>query len=199
LEDLEAALFGPQQADAKLPLFEMNSAYQGQEGLALLEQSLREGRPYWMAFVDVKMPPGWDGVETISKLWEAAPELQVVVCTAYSDYSWSAMTSRLKHRDRLVILKKPFDAVEVLQLASALTEKWRLFQQSQLKMDQLEMLVADRTQVLRQTNESLKAEVQRRKQIAEALSESEDRYHLLSAKIPSPCLCTTWIRSPSSP
>ena len=96
------------------------------------------------------------------------------------------MTSRLKHRDRLVILKKPFDAVEVLQLASALTEKWRLFQQSQLKMDQLEMLVADRTQVLRQTNESLKAEVQRRKQIAEALSESEDRYHLLFRKNPLP-------------
>ena len=186
LEELEAALFGPQQADVKLPLFEMNSAYQGQEGLALLEQSLREGRPYWMAFVDVKMPPGWDGVETISRLWEAAPELQVVICTAYSDYSWSAMTSRLKHRDRLVILKKPFDAVEVLQLASALTEKWRLLQQSQLKMDQLEMLVADRTQVLRQTNESLKTEVQRRKQIAEALSESEDRYHLLFRKNPLP-------------
>ncbi len=35
------------------------------------------------------MPPGWDGIETISRLWEVAPELQVVLCTAYADYSWS--------------------------------------------------------------------------------------------------------------
>jgi two-component system, NtrC family, sensor kinase len=132
----------------KPPVFEMDSAYQGQEGLAMLEQAQKEGRPYWMAFVDVRMPPGWDGVETISRLWEVAPDLQVVICTAYSDYSWSSMTSRLKHRDRLVILKKPFDAVEVLQLAAALTEKWRLLQQSKLKLEQLESLVADRTKVL---------------------------------------------------
>ena len=175
LELLEKALFGPEDEGAKPPVFEMDSAYQGQEGLALLEQSLKEGRPYWMAFVDVRMPPGWDGVETISKLWEASPELQVVICTAYSDYSWSNMTSRLQHRDRLVILKKPFDAMEVLQMAAALTEKWRLLQQSQLKMEQLEMLVADRTKVLCQTNESLKTEVKRRQRTAEAVGRENAR------------------------
>lgn len=188
LEDMEAALFGPEKASDKPPVFKMDSAYQGKDGLAMLEQSLKEGRPYWMAFVDVKMPPGWDGVETISRLWEASPELQVVVCTAFSDYSWSKMTSRLKQKDRLVVLKKPFDAIEVLQLAAAMTEKWRLLQKSQLKMEQLEMLVADRTQVLRETNENLKAEIQRRKHIAEALSESEERYHLLFRKNPLPML-----------
>jgi PAS domain S-box-containing protein len=186
LDDLETALFGPQETDVKPPVFEMNSAYQGQEGLALLEQSVKDGRPYWMAFVDVRMPPGWDGVETITRLWEAAPELQVVICTAYSDYSWSSMTARLKHRDRLVILKKPFDAVEVLQLAAALTEKWRLLQQSKLKMAQLEMLVADRTQVLCETSENLKTEVQRRKRAAEALSETEERYQMLFHQNPLP-------------
>jgi two-component system, cell cycle sensor histidine kinase and response regulator CckA len=186
LEVMEAALFGSEKAGVKPPAFEMDSAYQGQEGLALLEQSLREGRPYWMAFVDVRMPPGWDGVETIAKLWEADPDLQVVICTAYSDYSWSSMVSRLQHRDRLVILKKPFDAMEVLQMAAALTEKWRLLQQSKLKMEQLEMLVADRTKVLSQTNETLKTETQRRQRTAEALSETEERYHLLFHKNPLP-------------
>ncbi len=186
LAELEAAVFGPQEAGVNAPVFEMDSAYQGQEGLALVEQSLRQGQPYWMAFVDVRMPPGWDGVETISRLWEATPELQVVICTAYSDYSWSRMTSRLQHRDRLVILKKPFDAVEVLQLAAAMTEKWRLLQQSKLKMEQLEMLVADRTQVLCETNRTLKTEVERRERTAEALSESEARYHLLFQKNPLP-------------
>jgi two-component system cell cycle sensor histidine kinase/response regulator CckA len=186
LEVLEAALFGPEDAGVKPPVFQMDSAYQGQEGLAMVEKSLKEGRPYWMAFVDVRMPPGWDGVETIAKLWEVAPELQVVICTAYSDYSWGSMTSRLQHRDRLVILKKPFDAMEVLQMASALTEKWRLLQQSKLKMEQLEILVADRTKVLCQTNENLKTEVLRRQRTAEALSETEERYHLLFHKNPLP-------------
>jgi PAS domain S-box-containing protein len=186
LEDLETTLFGPQEATSKAPVFEMESAYQGQEGLAMVEAALREGRPYWMAFVDVRMPPGWDGVETISRLWEASPDLQVVICTAYSDYSWNSMTSRLKQRDCLLILKKPFDAVEVLQLAAAMTEKWRLVQQSKLRTDQLEMLVADRTQVLRQTNDTLKTEIYRRQRTAEALSETEERYHLLFHKNPLP-------------
>jgi PAS domain S-box-containing protein len=186
LEGLETALFGPQEASVKPPVFEMDSAYQGQEGLAMLEQAQQEGRPYWMAFVDVRMPPGWDGVETISRLWQAAPDLQAVICTAYSDYSWSSMTARLKQRDRLVILKKPFDAVEVLQLAAALTEKWRLLQQSKLKMEQLETLVADRTAVLCKTSETLKSEVKRRERTAEALSETEQRYQILFHKNPLP-------------
>jgi PAS domain S-box-containing protein len=186
LEVLEKALFGPEETSVKPPVFEMDSAYQGQEGLALLEKSLKEGRPYWMAFVDVRMPPGWDGVETITKLWEADPDLQVVICTAYSDYSWGSMTSRLQHRDRLVILKKPFDAMEVLQMAAALTEKWRLLQQSKLKTEQLEMLVADRTKVLCQTNEALKMEVERRERTDVALTETEKRYHLLFNKNPLP-------------
>jgi PAS domain S-box-containing protein len=186
LEDLEAALFGTQETGIKPPVFEMDSAFQGQEGLALLEQAQKEGRPYWMAFVDVRMPPGWDGVETISRLWEVAPDLQTVICTAYSDYSWGSMTARLKHRDRLVILKKPFDAVEVLQLAAALTEKWRLLQQSKVKLEQLETLVADRTEVLCKTNETLKTEVQRRQRTAEALTETEKRYQLLFHKNPLP-------------
>jgi len=96
------------------------------------------------------------------------------------------MSSRLKHRDSLVILKKPFDAVEVLQLAAALTEKWRLLQQTKLQVEQLEMLVTDRTRVLRQTNESLKTEVFRRQRTAEVLSETEERYQLLFHKNPLP-------------
>ena len=79
-----------------------------------------------MAFVDVRMPPGWDGVETIARIWEVYPELQIVVCTAYSDYSWEEMRAKVGQPDNLVVLKKPFDNVEVQQLAHALTKKWLL-------------------------------------------------------------------------
>ena len=109
--------------------------FQGQEALDKIKQAIAEGRPYAVAFVDVRMPPGWDGIETIERLWVIAPLLQVVVCTAYSDYSWSKMTDKLGVSDNLVLLKKPFDNVEVLQLSHALTKKWLVTGQAQLRLD----------------------------------------------------------------
>ena len=75
LQEQEAALFLTSSVDFRIPLFEIDSAYQGQEGLDLIEKSLLEGRPYALAFVDVRMPPGWDGVETIERLWQVDPAL----------------------------------------------------------------------------------------------------------------------------
>ncbi|MDB6131306.1 MAG: domain S-box-containing protein, partial [Verrucomicrobiales bacterium] len=113
------------------------------------------GAPYAMAFVDVRMPPGLDGVETTQKLWELDPSLQVVLCTAYSDYSWSELYEKLGNHDGLLILKKPFDDVEAIQLACALTEKWSLHKISLQKMEELEGEVAKRTVALRETNQTL--------------------------------------------
>jgi PAS domain S-box-containing protein len=189
LEQAESVLFDgpaePSKASKRL-CFEIDSAYQGQEGLARVEQAVKEGRPFAMAFVDVRMPPGWDGVETAARIWEVCPDLQVVICTAYSDYSWDEMAAKLKNSDRLVILKKPFDTVEVLQLANALTEKWRLHQESRMKLDHLEGLVQERTKVLQETNAKLQEEIAERRRAAEALRESEERYQLLFRGNPLP-------------
>ncbi|MCA9002303.1 MAG: hybrid sensor histidine kinase/response regulator, partial [Planctomycetes bacterium] len=89
-----------------------------------LVAALAEGDPYSMAFVDVRMPPGWDGIQTIKELWKADTSLECVICTAFSDYSWSEMAKELGQSDKLLILKKPFDPVEARQLASTLTTKW---------------------------------------------------------------------------
>jgi len=171
----EAALFDDTEPQIALPEFQIDSAYQGQEGLDLIEKSLEEDHPYAMAFVDVRMPPGWDGVETTAKIWEKYPDLQVVICTAYSDYSWEAMVKRFGYSDRLVILKKPFDNIEVLQLAVSMTEKWRLHQQAKLRLDDLERMVQERTAALQKTNaeletanDLLKEATERTQKLAEA-------------------------------
>jgi two-component system sensor histidine kinase/response regulator len=147
-----ASLFGDAPPQPKVPTFQIDSAYQGQEGLEMIEKSLAEENPYAMAFVDVRMPPGWDGVETTAKIWQKYPDLQVVICTAYSDYSWENMLNVLGYSDRMVILKKPFDSIEVLQLAISMTEKWRLYQQAKFRLDDLERLVHERTAQLESTN-----------------------------------------------
>ncbi|MCA8980111.1 MAG: hybrid sensor histidine kinase/response regulator [Planctomycetes bacterium] len=123
-----AAFFGkdsaPKPAEAGATSFEITSALQGQEALEAVKLAVAEGRPYAVAFVDIRMPPGWDGVKTIQELWKADPALQCVICTAFSDYSWEQTVETLGRSDRLLILKKPFDPVEIRQLATALTEKW---------------------------------------------------------------------------
>jgi len=96
----------------------------------------------------VRMPPGWDGIETISRLWEVDPDLQVVICTAYSDYSWEETLEKLGHADQFIVLKKPFDTIEVLQLAEALTEKWRLSRQERNRFQQLEERIRERNRDL---------------------------------------------------
>ncbi|HEY9250510.1 MAG TPA: PAS domain S-box protein, partial [Rariglobus sp.] len=144
-ESMESSLFGAPVEERRSVAFEVDSAYQGQEALDLVIKALAENRPYAMAFMDVRMPPGWDGVETTAKIWEIDPDIQIVICTAYSDYSWDEMIQKLGHSDKLLILKKPFDNVEALQLASALTEKWRLLQHVHRQVGQLEERVRQRT------------------------------------------------------
>jgi PAS domain S-box-containing protein len=141
LESDEALLFGA--VAVATPEFDVDSAYQGQDGLAAVKHALSEDRPYALAFVDVRMPPGWDGVETIAQLRLADPHLQIVICTAYSDYSWKDIWLRLGHPDGLLILKKPFDNIEVIQLAHALTAKWMLARQAAARMAELNRIAAE--------------------------------------------------------
>jgi PAS domain S-box-containing protein len=166
LQEDEAFLFGVEAV--QVTKFQIDSAYQGQEGLAKLERSLAEGRPYALAFVDVRMPPGWDGVETIAHLWRVYPNLQVVLCSAYSDYSWTDMQRRLGRSEKLLILKKPFDNIEVIQLAHALTHKWLLSRQAEAEMADLDLMVAERTAQLRSAHEQIEREFQQRAKAQEA-------------------------------
>ena len=134
LQDLSDSLFGETTVVSEEPEFEIHSAHQGEEGCDLVRRSLEENKPFAMVFVDMRMPPGWNGLETMERLWEADPNLQIVICTAFSDNSWTKINDRVKYRERLLILKKPFDSIEVRQLAIALTLKWNLERQAQQKL-----------------------------------------------------------------
>jgi CheY-like chemotaxis protein len=128
LENLESAFFEAPSSPAQPEGFEIDSAFQGQEALAKVQHAVAAGHPYALAFVDMRMPPGWDGVETLARLWKVDPNLQVVICTAYSDYSWDEILRQLGNRSNLAVLKKPFDNIEVIQLCETLTHKWSLSQ-----------------------------------------------------------------------
>ena len=93
----------------------------------------------------MRMPPGLSGVDTIARMWEHAPDLQVVICTAYSDYSWTEILSKLGWTDRLLILKKPFDKVEVWQMALALSVKHQLEGLARMKTEDMRAMMTRRS------------------------------------------------------
>lgn len=152
-DDLEKELFGKDE-DQKVQNvsieYNIDFAFQGQEAFEKVRKSLLEDNyPYAVIFVDVRMPPGWDGIETIKKIWEIYPEAEIVVCSAYSDYPWEKIISLLGVNDRLLFLKKPFDSIEVKQMALSLVTKWNLYQKSKNYVNDLEKEVLKRTRQLK--------------------------------------------------
>ncbi|MCW8443355.1 EAL domain-containing protein [Fluoribacter gormanii] len=134
-----------------LPKFIFTTACQGQEAIIKIKENLKKGIHYALAFVDIRMPPGWDGIETIKHMWEVDPDIQVVICTAYSDYSWEDTVKELGIGDNYLILKKPFDVVAVRQLACALTRKWILANDAKHHEKILQQTVKERTESLQQS------------------------------------------------
>ena len=152
----EAVLFGDAPPSSARATFEIDTALQGQEGVARASRALRAGRPFAMAFVDMRMPPGWDGLETIERLWAVDPDVQVVICSAHSDYDWTRVVERLDHADKLLVVKKPFEPIEVLQCARALSRKWQNERALRRQVDTLEQVVHARTMGLESANRQLR-------------------------------------------
>ena len=89
LQQARAALFGDKVASSTVEPFDVDFVDQGQQGFDRVCAARKCGHPYALAVVDMRMPPGWDGLTTIERIWAADPEIQVVICTAYSDLSWN--------------------------------------------------------------------------------------------------------------
>ncbi|MFO1011120.1 MAG: response regulator [Planctomycetota bacterium] len=151
LDRLAADLFGaaPQSAAASARgAWEFTSAFQGEEAVELCRAALAESAPFQLAFVDMRMPPGWDGLRTIQELWRLDPRIEVVLCTAYSDRTHAEITAALGDTDRLLILKKPFDTVEVVQLVRSLGTKWDLEREREVRIAALSGTLEERNREL---------------------------------------------------
>ena len=148
LEQEEEIMFGaPSRPRIVKPAWQIDHALSGADGVEKVRAAQLAGTPYQLAFVDIRMP-GMDGVETIERCWQLDTQVQTVICTAYADYRWEDLAARLGQTDRLLVLKKPFHDIEVMQLASTLIRKWYLAQAAAMKMEEAERLVARRTESL---------------------------------------------------
>ncbi len=174
---LKEELFGESLKEpANKPVIDIryiiHDAYQGNEAIEMVRSAKEAGEPYSLIFMDVRMPPGMDGIETIERIWEIDPNVGVVICTAYSDYSWDQIVSKLGQKDNLLFIRKPFDNVSLKQIALAMTTKWSLKMQVDKHIENLEHEVDKRTRELKQTVGKLMDEIALREEKEKLLAYS---------------------------
>lgn len=120
---MEEELFGraaPRESSSEW-VFEVDSAFQGEEGFAKVKETVDAGQPYALAILDYRMPPGWNGIETLRRLREVDPSLPVMLCSAYADSAWEQLLREFGESPLLVELKKPFSTEELFERAKSLS------------------------------------------------------------------------------
>ncbi len=177
LSSLESELFSSelsQSATLQKPVskqYVIDYASQGEEGYYQILAAQSAGQPYMIAFCDMRMPPGWDGLKTLEHIIKKDSDIQLIICTAFSDHSFEEINARLGNNSNVLALKKPFDPLEVRQLANSLTEKWLSHEIANIQMSRLEEMVRVRTSAVQESEEKIKkinhgleAEVKKRTQ-----------------------------------
>ncbi|EDY84358.1 hypothetical protein VDG1235_3989 [Verrucomicrobiia bacterium DG1235] len=127
LDELEKILLGDDESSSgknRVRNFQLQSAYQGEEAYELVRKHKAKKIRYPLAFVDMRMPPGWDGLETIERIRELDDKITFVIVTAYSDYSEEEIAQRLGPKTPVEIIYKPFDPTGIYEMSFQLVSKW---------------------------------------------------------------------------
>ncbi len=143
MQALEAELFGASEVQERnvQEHYEVTAALQGKEGADYIAEAKKNGKPFAVAFIDIRMPPGWDGVHTAKKIREIDSDIEIVMVTAYSDRDRREIVTEVSRPEKLLYIKKPFDPDEIRQLALCLTRKWELEQKAMRHRNYLERLL----------------------------------------------------------
>lgn len=141
LADLEAELFGSTQEQPAQPEFALCLCRQADEAVRAVEQSIRDGHPFAVAFLDIRMPPGPDGVNAAERIRKLDAEINIVFVTGFSDISPDQIRVRVPPQDKLLYCQKPLHANELRQLAYALSAKWMAHRNLQTTKQRLEQVV----------------------------------------------------------
>ena len=127
LDALSTELFGAipdSSLDATAPLGEVVYCWQGEQAVQAAEAARASGQPFALVFLDMRMPPGIDGLETARRIRAIDPDVNIVIVTGYSDHKPSEITAVVGRPEKLFYIVKPFDGDELQQLATALTKRW---------------------------------------------------------------------------
>ncbi len=140
-EQMDLLLGNGEEKTQHAASYEVSYADQGRDGFVQIENSLTEQTPFAVAFIDVRMPPGWDGMKTASRIRQLDKDIEIVIVTAYSDRSCEEIIQQVGSPDKLLFLRKPFDTEELKQLALSLTEKWNIARREEIQRLELQEII----------------------------------------------------------
>jgi len=126
LTDELARAFGSDVDESFLPDFELLHAKSGKEAYEKVKQAIEAGNPIAVAYLDLRMPPGWDGVETTHKIREFDKDVEIVIMTAYTNRPLSDIVFNIELLHKLLYVRKPFAREEIQQTTISLVEKWNV-------------------------------------------------------------------------
>jgi PAS domain S-box-containing protein len=184
--ELANNLFGDGAPKNEAMQFEITLCHQGAEAVKAVHEAMRENNPYAVAFVDVRMPPGPDGVWAAQRIREIDPHIEIVIATGYADKPPHEISCWVPPADKLLYLQKPFHPHEIQQMAVALTSKWHAEKQVRELQTDLERQVKQRTTELIQVNEALRRDMAKRRQVEANLRNERQRLSTVLDSIPIP-------------
>lgn len=111
-----------------LPDFELLHASSGEEACRMVEDSRDAGRPIAAAYVDIRMPPGIDGIETVRRIRKVDRDVEIVIMTAYTDKSLPDIIEDMELLHKVLYIRKPFAPEEIQQITLSLVGKWNIGQ-----------------------------------------------------------------------
>ncbi|MDH3373458.1 MAG: response regulator [Gammaproteobacteria bacterium] len=115
LDALEAELFDPDAEIEKEPHFDVVACSQGNDAISLAKQAADGGEPFDVVILDVRMPPGIDGVEAGSKIRELDPDVPIVFVTGFSDVPLEELRRRVPPPMKLHYFNKPLSFTQLAQ------------------------------------------------------------------------------------
>lgn len=173
LDELESRLFKSAAPAQLIPAFELCLCRQGPEAVAAVQESIDKSTPFAVAFLDVRMPPGPDGVWAAARIRALDPFVNIVIVTAYSDLSPAKINQQVQPPDRLLYMQKPFHTHEIQQFALALSAKWQAEKELLTTNQHLDHLVQERTRELTLAIEALESSNQKYRETAKRLQKAE--------------------------
>lgn len=154
------------------PFFEITCCSQGNEAIDAVRQSLQQDRSFSVAFIDLNMPPGPDGVWVAEQIQQLDPRMNIVLVTGFLNDDIEDLPQQSIFQDKLLYLQKPFHRQEIIQFVTALSSKWKAERQLRTLHSGLEILVEKRTAELKSSNELLRLEIESRKKVQQELEQS---------------------------
>ncbi|MBU0480980.1 MAG: hypothetical protein KKG47_07750 [Proteobacteria bacterium] len=126
IDELEKNLFGNEANPFKIDDFALTVCHQGDEAVQAVKIADQENDPYAIAFLDIRMPPGPDGLWTAEQIRKIDPYVIVVLVTAYADVTANDVYLKVPPPGRLLYVQKPLLHLEIQQIAMTMAEKWRM-------------------------------------------------------------------------